>query len=130
MSDNEPERYHEWIQWKMKQEDKEENNMNKFLRIMFEPRKDVNVNHDEMFKHYVMNYLEGFDTEWAGAVAFDYNRKKAEKPTGEPLYQVLIRNHTYAAKMYLLEYIKRNPLCGYYIHVNEKNRNYNEDILV
>ena len=37
----------------------------------------------------------------------------------EPLWQYLIRDASTAARDYLIEYLDRNPMAGYYVHVYE-----------
>ena len=91
----------------------------RYLRLMFEPGPNVNVNHDDMMKHYFTNYLDGFNVEWSGIIAFNSGRKKYEQRF-EPLYQMHIWNSTKGTKEYLLEYLDRNSLIGYYVHVDEK----------
>lgn len=87
----------------------------KTLRLCFEPKLRVNVNHDDMFRHYAENYLSGFDIEWGGIIAADATRKVEGK--FEPLYQYLIWEASEVCRNYLLEYLERNPMCGYYVHV-------------
>jgi hypothetical protein len=38
------------------------------IRMVFEPQKNVNVNHDKMFEYYSENYLRDFDTTWGGYI--------------------------------------------------------------
>ena len=91
----------------------------RYLRLMFEPGLNVNVNHDDMMKHYFTNYLDGFAVEWSGIISFNAKRKKYDQRF-EPLYQMHIWDSTKATREYLLEYLDRNPIIGYYVHVNEK----------
>lgn len=87
----------------------------KTLRLCFEPKKQVNVNHNAMFRHYAENYLSGFNIEWGGIIAIDATQKVEGKL--EPLYQYLIWEASTACRDYLLEYLDRNPMDGYYVHV-------------
>ena len=87
------------------------------LRLCFENKAGVSIDDTGAFKHYAGNYLAGFDVEWAGSVSSPHADKKA--PNMEPLWQVRIENASPACRDYLCEYLTRNPMCGYYVHVYE-----------
>jgi hypothetical protein len=80
----------------------------KEIRLFFEPKLGTNVNHDEMFKHYASNWLDGFNAIWGGRISMD----ACEKVLGalEPVYQFIIHYPTDACKNYLEGYIDRNTL--------------------
>ena len=89
------------------------------IRLFFEPKHGTNVNHDEMFEHYTSNWLDGFDVEFGGNIAMNAVDKVLGKL--EPVYQYILREPSYACLEYLDEYINRNPLHGYYIHMYVRN---------
>ena len=93
------------------------------IRLFFEPKKGTNVNHSEMFKYYINNYLDGFNGYYSGFIAMD----AGEKVIGEfePVYQYIIDDPSDACSAYLMEYLERNPLAGYYVHIYNKNVNKN-----
>jgi hypothetical protein len=39
----------------------------------------------------------------------------------EPLWQYVIEDASQAARDYLVEYLDRNPMAGYFVHVYEVN---------
>lgn len=93
----------------------------KDFRLYFEPKPGVCVNHNDMFKHYVLNWLDGFDVDFGGYIAMNSLEKEYGK--GEPVYQVILRNPTPMSFGYLNEYIDRNPLHGYVVHRYVKSNN-------
>ena len=90
------------------------------LRLCFENKSGVNIDDASVFRHYAGNYLAGFEANWAGTVSVSH----ADKKTGtmEPLWQVMIEEASPACRDYLCEYLSRNPMCGYYVHVYEMHR--------
>ena len=95
----------------------------KEIRLFFEPRSGTNVNHNEMFKHYASSWLDGFDAEWGGAISM--NRLEKVGNVMEPVYQFILRNPSQACKDYLEEYVDRNPLYGYHVHMYTQHHNQN-----
>ena len=93
------------------------------LRLFFEPDPNVNVNHSDMFQHYAENYLAGFDVEFGGFISMDLTEKIHGR--FEPVWQYIIRNSTVATENYLKEYLRRNPMDGYAIHIYKKKPNQN-----
>jgi len=87
------------------------------IRLIFEPEPNVNVNHDRMFEFYSENYLSDFDTKWGGTIVMDNLVKKHYRQ--EPCYQRYIESsqgdQTTLNK--IMEYVKRNPMAGYTIHI-------------
>ncbi|MFQ5970838.1 MAG: hypothetical protein ACE5Q3_00810 [Alphaproteobacteria bacterium] len=94
------------------------------LRLCFENKTGVNIDRADVFRHYAENYLSGFEIAWAGSIAVSRGDKNTD--TMEPLWQYLIRDASEACRDYLTEYLGRNPMCGYYVHVFEKHRGLNE----
>ena len=95
----------------------------KEIRLFFEPKSGTNVNHNEMFKHYAGSWLDGFDAEWGGAISMNELDKVGD--VLEPVYQFILREPSPACKDYLEEYIERNTLHGYYVHMYSKYPNEN-----
>lgn len=95
------------------------------IRLFFEPKKGTCVNHSKMFKHYVENYLADFEGEYGGSISM----KIRDKVLGafEPVYQYIIREPTHTCINYLQEYIRRNPIEGYYVHLYIKEPNENSE---
>jgi hypothetical protein len=96
----------------------------KEIRLFFEPKLGTNVNHSQMFNHYASHWLDGFDAEWGGSISMDAGQKVLK--IFEPVYQFILRNPSVACKLYLEEYISRNTLIGYYVHMytRELNKNF------
>ncbi len=93
------------------------------LRLCFENKAGINIDDEHVFRHYAENYLSGFEIEWGGSISVGHD----DKHTGnmEPLWQYLIRDASPACRDYLCEYLTRNPMAGYFVHVyqNEKGAN-------
>jgi len=88
----------------------------KEIRLLFEPKEGTNVNHNEMFRHYASSWLDGFDeARYGGHISMDLGDKVGD--IMEPVYQFIFDEPTDACYTYLDEYITRNPLCGYYVHM-------------
>lgn len=87
------------------------------LRLCFENKAGVNIDDQTVFRHYAGNYLSGFDIEWGGTITVSHRDQK----TGgmEPMWQYIIRDASPACRDYLREYLSRNPMCGYHVHVYE-----------
>lgn len=87
------------------------------IRLVFEPEKNVNVNHDEMFRFYSKNYLSDFKTTWGGYIVIDNFSKKYYRQ--EPCYQRYIpgAEGTQETLDKILEYVKTNPMAGYTTHI-------------
>jgi len=88
------------------------------LRLCFESKAGVNIDEAAVFRHYAENYLSGFDIEWGGSVSMPHH-DTITRPM-EPLWQYFIRNASTAARDYLIEYLNRNPMAGYFVHVYEQ----------
>ena len=87
------------------------------LRLCFEHKAGVNIDEATVFRHYAENYLSGFDVKWGGSVSVPHHDTKT-RPM-EPLWQYLIEEASPAARDYLIEYLDRNPMAGYFVHVYE-----------
>ncbi|USG60030.1 hypothetical protein NBZ79_12665 [Sneathiella marina] len=87
------------------------------LRLCFEHKAGVNIDEDDVFRHYAENYLNGFDVKWGGSISVPHMDTK----TGpmEPLWQYIIHDASDACRDYLKEYLTRNPMAGYFVHVYE-----------
>lgn len=88
------------------------------VRLVFVPMKGTNVNHDEMFRCYVENYLDGFSGGYAGYIVSQSTVNGAMR-TGV-YYQYLIKDCSYNELRYLIEYLERNPMHGYWIDLYSK----------
>ncbi|MBL4808030.1 MAG: hypothetical protein JKY31_12215 [Rhodobacteraceae bacterium] len=87
------------------------------LRLCFEHKAGVNIDESSVFRHYAENYLNGFDVEWGGSISVPHMDTKTSPM--EPLWQYLIRDASVPCRDYLKEYLNRNPMAGYYVHVYE-----------
>ena len=90
------------------------------LRLCFENKAGVSIDDMAAFKHYAENYLSGFDVQWAGSVSVAHRDKKTANM--EPLWQLRVHSASPACRDYLCEYLTRNPMCGYFVHVYESHR--------
>lgn len=88
------------------------------LRLCFENKAGVSIDDEAVFQHYAFNYLSGFPVEWAGIVSLGHRERLTANM--QPLWQVRIADASIACRDYLCEYLARNPMCGYYVHVFEK----------
>lgn len=93
------------------------------IRLFFEPKPGTQINHNEMFEHYASNWLDGFDARYGGFIIMDALKKVTE--AFEPVYQYIFDNPSHSTKDYLEEYIERNTLHGYYVHMYTKYTNEN-----
>jgi predicted protein tyrosine phosphatase len=89
------------------------------IRLCFENKSGIRIDEASVFRHYAENYLSGFDLEWAGTVSIPHYQTN----TGhmEPLWQYMIRDASIACRDYLKEYLTRNPMAGYFVHLYEHN---------
>jgi len=85
---------------------------------MFEPHQDVNINDPMLFLHYAENYLEDFHPAWAGRASMSHSEKVEGKL--EPVWQFMIRDSDNSCRQELLNYLDRNPMEGYWVHVYEE----------
>ncbi|MCC3304815.1 hypothetical protein [Sneathiella sp. HT1-7] len=89
------------------------------LRLCFENKAGVNIDEAAVFRHYAENYLSGFDVKWAGTISIPHHDTNTNPM--EPLWQYVIEDASQAARDYLVEYLDRNPMAGYFVHVYEVN---------
>ena len=89
------------------------------LRLCFENKAGVNIDDKSVFMHYASNYLAGFDVRWAGVVSIGHTDRRTNSM--EPMWQYRISAASTACRDYLCEYLGRNPMCGYFVHVYEVN---------
>ncbi|WP_207480812.1 hypothetical protein [Arenibaculum pallidiluteum] len=89
------------------------------LRICFENQESVNVNDSAMMRHYAESYLADYRPEWAGFVMLPHDETR--RATMEPVWQVLVRDATARTEADLLDYIARNPMAAYHVHVYRKD---------
>ena len=96
------------------------------IRLVFEPEKTVNCNHDDMFRFYSENYLSDFDTTWGSRIMIDNFSKKHYRQ--EPCYQRYIPDAQGTQEILdkILKYINTNPMAGYTIHVYTNRKGGNE----
>jgi hypothetical protein len=86
------------------------------IRLMFEPHPEVNCNVNEMFRCYGENYLSDFpEFEWAGFGIM--NASDTKYGGGEPFYQFLATDCTDVLLKNIQDYVKINPMHGYYTHI-------------
>ena len=63
------------------------------IRMVFEPHKNVNVNHDKMFEYYSENYLSDFDTTWGGYITLSASEMAhSDIIANQPCYQRYIES--------------------------------------
>ncbi|MCB9946301.1 MAG: hypothetical protein H6842_00580 [Rhodospirillaceae bacterium] len=93
------------------------------LRLCFENKSGVSIDDEHVFQHYAENYLSGFTVEWAGSISISHRDKRTHGM--QPLWQYVIRDASIACRDYLCEYLNRNPMCGYYVHVYERSPGHN-----
>ena len=90
------------------------------IRMVFEPHKNVNVNHDEMFKYYSENYLSDFDTTWGGYITISSSEMAhSDTIANQPCYQRYVETAKgdQATLDKIMEYTKTNPMAGYTTHI-------------
>ena len=87
------------------------------LRLCFENKAGVRIDEASVFRHYAENYLNGFNVEWGGSVSIPHHDTNTAPM--EPLWQYFIRDASTACRDYLKEYLDRNPMAGYFVHVYE-----------
>ena len=89
------------------------------LRVCFENMESVNVNDAVMMRHYAESYLADFRPEWAGFIMLPQD--ETCRATMEPAWQMLIRNATPETERQLIDYVRRNPMAAYHVHVYRKD---------
>lgn len=95
---------------------------------MFEPHPDVNCNVNEMFRCYGENYLSDFPQfEYAGFGIM--NRPDTKYDRGEPLYQFLALDANDDVLHQITDYVKINPMHGYYTHIFVGHPDQNEKLV-
>ena len=87
------------------------------IRILFESIGDFNINEYDVFEKYTENYLDDFNAEFSGYIVMDANKLKLEKM--EPLWQYIIWDDSIQLDT-IKEYILKNPVKGYKIHLGVK----------
>ena len=102
------------------------------IRLMFEPEPEVNCNVNEMFKCYAENYLSDYPQfEWAGYIVMNvFEMKHNNSAAGEPLYQFIAKDSTDELLTNIKEYVKTNPMHGYYTHIHVGMPGKNEEAVV
>ncbi|GLQ07614.1 hypothetical protein [Sneathiella chinensis] len=85
------------------------------LRLCFENKAGVRIDEASVFRHYAENYLSGFQIEWGGSISVPHGDTSTTPM--EPLWQYFIRTASTACRDYLIEYLERNPMAGYFVHV-------------
>lgn len=91
---------------------------------MFEPHPGVNCNVDEMFRCYGENYLSDYpEFEWAGFGLVNASDTRYDRR--EPFYQFLATDCADVLLKNIQDYVKLNPIYGYYTHifVGEEGKN-------
>lgn len=89
------------------------------IRLKFEPEPGVVCNVNEMFRCYAENYLSDYPQfEYAGYIVMNvFDMKFNKGAAGEPLYQFLATDSTDVMLTQIKEYVKTNPMHGYYTHI-------------
>ncbi|WP_025898521.1 hypothetical protein [Sneathiella glossodoripedis] len=94
------------------------------LRLCFENKSGVKIDEASVFRHYAENYLSGFNVEWGGSISIPH--KDTHTVQMEPAWQYFIRDASIACRDYLQEYLTRNPMAGYFVHIYECERGQND----
>lgn len=94
------------------------------IRLYFEPKQGVCVNHSPMFKHYADNYLSDFVFKFAGHV--NMNLMDKVESNLEPVYQYITEELSHTVND-VIRYIGDNPMEGYHIHVYYHDRGNNKN---
>ena len=94
------------------------------LRLCFENKAGVKIDEASVFRHYAENYLSGFNVEWGGSVSIPHSDTRTVQM--EPVWQYFIRGASEVCREYLKEYLERNPMAGYFVHIYECNRGQND----
>jgi len=89
------------------------------LRVCFENQETVNVNDAAMMRHYAESYLADYRPEWAGFVMLPHSETR--RGTMEPAWQVLIHDANARTAEDLVDYVSRNPMAAYHVHVYRKD---------
>ena len=84
-----------------------------------------------MFKCYAENYLSDFPNfKWAGYIVMNvFEMKYNNNAAGEPLYQFIATDATDVLLTQIKEYVKTNPMHGYYTHIHYSINGENEKVL-
>ncbi len=90
------------------------------IRLCFENKAGIKIDEASVFRHYAENYLAGFQVEWAGSISIPHRDTQTSQM--EPLWQYLIRDASIACRDYLIEYLNRNPMAGYHVHLYEMSK--------
>ena len=90
------------------------------LRICFENMETVNVNDATMMRHYAENYLADFRPEWSGFIMLPHD--ETARKTMEPAWQMFIREANSDTERRLVDYLERNPMAAYHVHVYREDR--------
>jgi len=98
------------------------------IRLMFEPEPGVKCNVDKMFRCYAENYLSDFpEFQWGGFIMMNVLEHKYTKTlNGEPFYQFVASNVSDSLLGQISEYVKANPMHGYYTHIHYSVNGENE----
>ena len=87
------------------------------IRVLFESIGNFNINESDVFEKYTENYLNEFNAEFSGYIVMNANKLKLEKL--EPLWQYIINDVAVQINT-VEEYIQKNPVKGYKIHLGTK----------
>jgi len=85
------------------------------VRLLFEPQPGTCVNHATMFEHYASNYLSDFNFSFGGHISMDLMDKVGDAM--EPVWQFIDNDVSTVTMVKLDEYLKRNPMEGYHVHL-------------
>ena len=104
---------------------------NMLIRLMFEPEPGVKCNVDKMFRCYAENYLSDFhEFHWGGFIMMNVVEHKYTKTlNGEPFYQFVASDVSDDLLKQIGEYVKANPMYGYYTHIHYSVNGENERAL-
>lgn len=94
------------------------------LRLCFENKAGIKIDEASVFRHYAENYLSGFNVNWGGSISIPHG--ETETTPMEPLWQYIIPDASLACRDYLKEYLDRNPMAGYFVHVYECSSGLND----
>ena len=113
------------------QKEEKEEKKKMLIRLMFEPKPGVVCNVNEMFRCYTENYLSDYpEFEWGGYIVMDVSKMKYNNSaSGEPLYQFVASNVSDNLLQKISEYIRTNPIHGYYTHIHYSVNSENEQAL-
>ena len=97
-----------------------QNKGNTLIRLMFEPEPGVKCNVDKMFRCYAENYLSDYPAfKWGGFIMMNVLEHKYTKTlNGEPFYQYVASETSLSFLVTISDYIRKNPMHGYYVHIH------------